>query len=296
MKNARGAVRVLAALAMLAAVPARAAFEDIEVSPQARAMGGSWVALVDDPYAPLHNPAALAWAKRAAAFSYVRPFGYDFASQSVVSATAALPGAWGGAGVGLRHFGVEYQHESLTSETTVSFAHGFRLLADRQSELSLGWSLNYLALEYGPSVTGLDPGRATSTTLNVGGQAVIRGRTRVGFQTLNVMDATIGDFDKEPLRRGIWAGLSYAPYPGVTTVLDMASELGRVVQYRGGAEFQVAEFAWLRAGVRTEPNIFTGGFGLKSGRLLLDYGFSTGGGVLGETHQIGIGFSFTGAK
>jgi hypothetical protein len=289
------AVAVLT-LGTLAAGPARAAFEDIEVSPQARAIGGSWVALVDDPYAPLHNPAALAWAKRAVAVSYVRPFGYGFAGQCVVTATAALPGSWGGAGLGIRHFGVEYQHESLTSETTVSFAHGFRLLADRQSELSLGWSLNYLALEYGPSVTGIDPGHASSVTLNLGGHAVIRGRTRVGFQTLNVTDATIGDFDKEPLRRGIWAGLSYAPYPGVITVLDMASELGRVVQYRGGAEFQVAEFAWLRAGVRTEPNVFTGGFGLEHRGLRLDYGFSTGGGVLAETHQIGVGFGFAGAK
>ena len=296
MKYARGAVGLLAALSLAASAPARAAFEDIEVSPQTRAIGGSWVAAADDPYAPLHNPAALAWAKRAVAASYVRPFGYDFASQSALSATAALPGNWGGAGVSIRHFGVEYQKESLTSETTVSFAHGFRLLADRQSELSLGWTLNYLALEYGPSVTGIDPGHASSVTLNLGGQAVIRGRTRVGFQTLNVTDATIGDLDKEPLRRGIWAGLSYAPYPGVTTVLDMASELGRVVQYRGGAEFQVAEFAWLRAGVRTEPNVFTGGFGLKSGRLLLDYGFSTGGGVLAETHQVGIGFGFAGGK
>jgi hypothetical protein len=291
-----GRIALAVTLALAGPGLARAAFQDIEVSPRARALGGAWVGLRGDEYAPLHNPAGLAWATRGVAASYVRPFGFDFVSQSVVSATAALPRQLGGAGVAVRQFGVEYNAENLTSETTVALAHGFQLLADRQSQVALGYSVNYYALEYGRSITGIDPGRASAVTLNLGGQAVLRDRTRVGFYSLNVTNASIGDIDHEPLPRGVCAGVSYAPYPGVETSLDLLNALGENVQYRGGAEFQVADYAWLRAGVRTEPNIFTAGIGLRRARLMLDYGFSTGGGVLGETHQVGVGFAWPEGK
>lgn len=283
-------------LASAIAGAARAAFEDIEVSPRVRGLGGSWVALESDPYAALHNPASLAWADRGAAMSYVRPFGYDFASQSVASATAALPRKIGGVGIALRHFGVTYDGVSLAGETTVSLAHGFRLFADRQSELALGWSLGIHSLEFGPSITGLDPGSATSTTLNLGAQAVVRDRTRVGFYSLNVTNATIGELDQESLRRGVWAGLSYEPYPGVVSMIDLSNELGENIQYRGGAEFAVTDNVQMRAGVRTEPSVFTAGLGFRLARMQLDYGFSTGGGVLGETHQFGLAIARPGPR
>ena len=90
------------------AANAWAAFEDIEVSPRARAMGGAWTAVRDDAYAVFHNPASLAWSGRIqAGASTVRPFGYDFSSQSTAAAALALPGRWGGLGAGVRAFGVE---------------------------------------------------------------------------------------------------------------------------------------------------------------------------------------------
>jgi|GEM_PF-4381041 len=63
------------------ASPACAAFEDVEVSPRTRAMGGSFAAGTVDAYAPFQNAAAMAWADRVlAAGSYVRPFGLDFSN------------------------------------------------------------------------------------------------------------------------------------------------------------------------------------------------------------------------
>jgi hypothetical protein len=268
---------------------ARAAFEDIEVCPRARGLGGSWAALRLDAFAPFHNPAALAWTPAAAAAaSYVRPFGYDFSSQNVVAAALPLPRRLGGMGLGWRSFGVEYLGERLTSESTVSLAHGFHLLADRQSELAVGWMLSAYTLDYGRSLTGIDPGRATALGVGLGAQAVVRERTRVGLQALNLNNPTIGERDKEELRRRVTVGVSYSPYPGVETVLDMDSELGEELQYRGGAEFEVAEFLRLRAGIRTAPNSFAAGFGVRHAGVSLEYGFSTGGGVLSETHQFGL--------
>jgi hypothetical protein len=281
----------LAAACVVAAGPAHAAFEDIEVAPRMRALGGSWAALGADDFAPFHNPASLAWWEGiGGAASTVRPFGYDFSTQNVVSAVAALPGRWGGAAVGVRHFGVDYLGEDLTHETTITLAHGFRVAGDVQSELAVGWSLNLYGLGYGSSVTGIDPGDANAVGINLGATAVLRDRTRVGFHALNVNSPNIGDRDKLDLRRSLSVGVAYSPYSGVATTLDIATEPGESVQYRGGAEFQVTDFAWLRAGVHTEPNVFSAGVGLARGPVRFDYGFSTGGGVLAETHQFGIGY------
>jgi hypothetical protein len=274
------------------AATARAAFEDIEVSPRARAMGAAWTALRGDAYAVFHNPAALAWAGRVeAAASTVRPFGYDFSSQNTAAGAIALPGRWGGLGAGVRAFGVEYMGEMLEQETTLGLAHGFHVRRDRQSELSVGWAVDLYSLDFGRSVTGIDPGSATTAGLSVGAVAVVRERTRIGFHALNFNNPTIGRRDKEELRRRVAAGVSYAPYPGVESVLEIANELGEAVQYRGGAEFELAEFLWARAGVKSDPSVFTAGLGLQWMGIQLDYGFSTGGGVLGETHHIGVGFA-----
>ena len=290
------AVATLLALVCLPA-PAGAAFDDIEVSPRARALGGAWAALGGDEYAALHNPAALAWAGRGCgSASYLRPFGYDFSSQSAAAMTASLPGRAGGIGLALRRFGVEYLGEQLTTETTVALGHGFRILADSQSELAVGWSLNLYALEFGRSVTGLDPGSARGLGVNLGAQAVVRERTRVGFYALNVNNPHLGRRDKEELRRSVLAGVSYAPYPGVETVLGLSNDLGQPVQWRGGTEFEVTDYLRLRAGLATEPNAFTAGVGFSRAGLRIDYAFSTGGGVLAETHQFGVGYVLGGGR
>ncbi len=286
---------LLALSLLVGAGPARAAFEDVEVSPRTRAMGGAAVAMAPDAYSVYHNAAALSWITDSqVAGSYVRPFGYDYSSQSVISGAASI-GRWGGVGVAWRRFGVDYKGEDLTTENTVSLAHGFRLLKDLQSEVSVGWGVNFYSLSYGAAET-IDPGSANTVGVDVSAQAVVHERTRVGFYALNINNPSIGDVDHEDLIRRVGAGVSYAPYTGVTTLLDISNELGEAVQFRGGTEFQVADFLWLRAGLRTEPNIFTAGVGISRYGLSVDYGFSTGGGTLDPTHQFGVSYILPSGK
>ena len=279
-------------LVMVTAGPAGAAFEDIEISPRNRALGMANVAMELDAWAVYHNPAALAWAAEPrAAAAYVKPFGYGFSSQSAVAANLSI-GKFGGLGAAFRHFGVDHEGENLTQETTVSLSHGLKLLEDIQSTVAVGWALNLYSLDYGTSVGGVDPGSATGVGLDIGAQAVIQERTRVGFQALNVNNPRIGDFDKEELIRRVVAGVSYAPYRGVTTLLDISFTQGEQAQYRGGTEFEIAEYFLLRGGIRTAPTILTFGAGFRWRGLNLDYGFSSGGGVLAATHQFGIEYVF----
>lgn len=295
----RAAGALTAACALAATVPARAAFDDVEVSPRSRGMGSAFLGLKPDVYAVFHNPASLGWF--AGGFeggaSYVRPFGYDFSSQSVLSGAVRLPGSHPGAlGVGFRRFGVEYRGEDLTGETTLSIAYGAKVLSDLQSELALGMAVNLYSLDYGRSVTGIDPGSATAVGVNVAAQAVVAERTTVGFYAHNLNNPSIGGVDEEELHRRVGVGAAYSPYRGVTTLLDISTELGREPQFRGGTEFEITEFLWLRGGLRTEPNIFTAGFGIDHSGFRFDYGFSTGGGVLDPTHQFGVGIALERGK
>lgn len=293
------------ALGLALAGEARGAFEDVEVSPRTRSLGSSASAQRLDEYAVFHNPATLAWAAGpGGAASYLRPFGYDFSSQSAVAGSFALPKRAGGVAVGIRHFGVEYQGQSLTRENTFSVGHGFHLLRDEQSELAVGWALNLYSLSYGLSTeidqssgpVRVDPGSATTLGVNIGATAVVRDRTRIGFYAVNVNNPRIGNLDHEDLPCRVSVGVSYQPYAGVETLLDISNELGAPIQYRGGAEFEVGNHLQLRIGIRTEPSIFTAGFGIHRAGLILDYGLSTGGGVLGETHHVGIGYALPGGK
>ncbi len=293
-----GAKRILsvaAAVATLGAVADTgwAAFEDIEVSPRTRAMGKTYVALGLDAWAPYHNAAALAGAGpiRAAA-AYTQPFGTDFSSQSNVAGGVGI-GKFGGIGFALRHFGVDYQGEDLTRETTVTLAHGFTLLRDLQSTVNFGWAINYYSLDFGTSVGGIDPGSANVLGLDIAAQATIQERTTVGFYAININNPRIGNTDKEELPRRIGLGAAYTPYSGVTTLFDLDFTQGdETVQYRVGTEFEITHYFLLRGGAHSNPATFTFGAGFRWTGLNIDYGFSSGGGTLNSTHQFGIEYVF----
>jgi len=269
-----------------------AAFEDIEVSPRSRGMGTAYVATDLDAWAAYHNPASLAWADEIrAAAAYVRPFGFDFSSQSTAAAVTGI-GRFGGIAMAVRHFGVEFGGEDLTRENTFTLAHGFKLLEDVQSTVSFGWALNVYNLSFGSTVGGIDPGSATVVGLDVAAQAVVQERTRIGFYATNVNNPRIGDVDKEELIRRVGVGAAYTPYRGVTTMFDISDQQGDPVQFRGGAEFAIDEYFLLRGGLHTNPDVFTFGAGFRWRGLNIDYGFSSSGGVLENTHQFGIEYVF----
>ena len=90
--------------------------------------------------------------------------------------------------------------------------------------------------------------------------------------------------------------MAYAPYAGVETSLDLVSEVGENLQWRGGTQLSLTDTFFLRAGVRTEPNVVTAGVGLKLVGFTVEYAFSSGGGVLDETHQIGLRASLPEAR
>jgi hypothetical protein len=286
----------------LGAGPALAAFENVAVSPRARAMGESAVATPEAAFAVAHNPAALGEAAGTAlGATYVRPFGLDFARLAYVSAAIPLPGAPGHLGVAVSSFAVEHEVVDLLQETVVSVGYGLPLYQDVHSTIILGASANLYRLEFAETVgdgtslfTGsFDPGSASTLGLDLGLLATLHERTRFGVLVHNLNSPEIGE-DQEPLPRRVHGGVAYAPYAGVTTTFEISTEVDQPAQYHGGLEFELAPGFDLRGGVVTNPSKLTAGFGYTVRGVAINYGFSTGGGVLDTTHQFGLTLAWGG--
>ncbi|HOX25874.1 MAG TPA: hypothetical protein PLL30_10105 [Candidatus Krumholzibacteria bacterium] len=280
---------LISTIAALAALPARAAFENVMVSPRARAMGDASVAVPDAPFASNLNPAGLAVAPAGGAvgLSYVQPYGLDFNRLYFLGGAHRLPGGAGSLGFGFRQFKVEYEDVDLQTESTFSFSHGLYLYQDLHSSVAAGYGLSVYRLEFGETVTGFDPGDDTVVGVDVGLMATLHDRTQIGVLVHNLNAPKIGQ-DEEEIPQRLHAGVAYAPYPGVTTTFELETLQDEPVQWHGGLELEVVTGFALRAGVVTEPNKLTAGFGYSLRGWALNYGFSTGGGVLDTTHQFGV--------
>jgi len=279
---------------------ARAAFDDIAVSPRARAMGEAVVAVDGDAWSYYHNPALLPWiSSPEIAAAGTEPNGGSYNTLGTLAGVLPLRSGLGGLGFGLRRFGVDYRETSLLTEYTVSISHGLQLFKDDASGAAFGWTLNFYNLDLGRSIglagdgtDGIDPGNAWAVGLDLAAVVQVWDRTKVGFNAKNINSPTIGD-DNEELLQQFGIGVSYQPYEAVTTAFDIRSRPGEEFRVHGGVEFGLLEVLDLRAGIQTDPNKLSAGFGVHFHGATLDYAFSTGGGVLESTHQFGLSYRFS---
>ena len=253
------------------------------------------IATGGDAWSLHYNPALLPALEHAqGSVATVDPSGLGFHRLTTLAIATPLPGKRGALAIGWRRYGVESGDVSLSTENTISMAHGFTLFRDASTSASVGWGLDFYNAEFAGSVgaagdgtNSVDPGNAWSVGVNLGAVVNLYERTRVGFFTRNLNAATIGE-DEEELQRAVGFGLAYEPYIGVRTAFDIRSILGQDFRFCGGLEFEVYEGLDLRAGLETQPNRVTGGFGVHLPLVTLDYGFSTGGGVLDGSHHFGV--------
>ncbi len=290
----RKATILLILAGLVLAAPAGAYFESTPVSARSRAMGESFTAVPDPAFAAFQNAAWLADVPTGElGVSYVRPFGFSFNDFYSAGAAVPLDGKFGNLGVGITHFKVATGDTTLLSETQVTLAHGFELFSDYHSRICLGWALNLYSVKAGQSVSGFEPGSDTAIGVDAGLTMLLHKRTRAGVQVHNLNNPTIG-LDGEELPRSLVAGIAYEPYDGVITTFEFDNRLGELTRYHGGLEMAIIDGFSVRAGVITDPNRLTGGFGYRNGNIGMDYGFSTGGGTLASTHQFGLRLSWGG--
>jgi hypothetical protein len=280
----------LVILAWAGHADARGFFDNLVLSPRARALGGAYVALSDDESAVFTNPAALAGQEGIGVYSsYVDLFGYDF--HYLGSIAASIPSKYGTFGLGGRAYAVEYEGEDLASEYSAVLGHGFTVMEDVHSSLSFGYALSFYGLTLGESVGGEDLGSASAFGLDVGVLGTLRGRTRVGFFAKNINNPKMGEPDAKDLPQWFTAGICYSPYGGVNTCLEIQKQDNEELRGCAGFEFEIAEYLVLRGGIQNQPDRLSAGFGTHWKQIHVDYSY-TSHPVLPGTHHYGLRLSF----
>lgn len=284
---------ILCAALLLAPTAAFAAgvFDNLNLSPRARAMGGAFVAVSDDETAVFTNPAALAEQEGIGVYgSYVDLYGYDFLDLGSVA--VRVPTKYGTIGAGGRILSVEYGGVDLERETTLALAHGFTVMEDVHSSLSIGYAVNFYGLSFGTEdLAGEDLGDATAVGFDVGVIGTLRTRTSFGFFMKNFNNPKMGDPDAEDLPRWFTAGVAYRPYGGVITSLELQKQDTQDMRACFGVEFDIAEYLTLRGGLQNQPDRLSVGFGTHWRMVRIDYSY-TSHATLPGSHHFGAGFAF----
>jgi hypothetical protein len=189
------------------------------------------------------------------------------------SSTAARHGV---VGVELQRFG-----GALYSEQRVGLGYGYRL-----GLISVGARADVLQT----SIEGLGSRRAVA--LSLGGQAeVVPQKLAFGAYLYNLNQAKLAEFRDERVPTVLKAGLSYRPSAKVLLLAETEKDVDQDADFKAGLEYQVIEALAVRAGVATLTEQVTGGFGLRFGRLRLDYGAGWHN-ALGLSQHLSVNLSF----
>jgi long-subunit fatty acid transport protein len=264
-----------------------AVFEAKPYSARPQGMGGAFTGLADDASAISYNPAGLSQLESMEVNTYYSQlFGLTDLQQQLfcvavpVNKYAKSKRKAGTAGLLYSSFGSD-----ILMEKTVTLSYGF----DVSDDFALGVNLNNYMLsiqEFGSaSALGVDFGILTK---------VKRVRRNFGFGLFlnNFNGPRMGkEFPKE-LSRTVAMGVSYTPYEGAVTTVDLSKELlVNATTFKIGQEFLVGKFLFLRAGIQFDPQRFSVGFGTKIKNVRIDYSFYSHG-ILPSTHLISLDLKF----
>ena len=268
---------------LILTTPVYAMFNDYEPSARARGMSGAVTSFSDDYSAIFYNPAGLRFSGNQIGATHYRLFGLDYTALSTVSGTYDTK--YGSFGIGYQAMNVEFHDVNLMSEQTISLGHSIYLNKDVISETSLGYSLNLYYASFH------DLGHETAVGLNAGIIAVLHQRTRLGIMLTNINRPRLGDGEKHDIPQMLAVGLSYIPYQGVITSVDLKKNFEGSTELRTGVEVELHPMFTLRMGVRNNPASYSFGAGFNVVGVKLDYSLNTHS-VLDLTHHIGLGYKF----
>lgn len=277
-------------IVLLATLSLSAVFDDYSPSPRYRAMGDCGASLSRTSDGIFYNPAGLFYSDNNININYTKPFSNDFFTLTSISYATKLPSFFGSVAFGMESFDVDYMDVNLSSEKTYTLGHAFRLFKDYHSEATFGYSVNMYSLSYD------DLGSDFTLGLNVGAQATLHQRTLIGFFVENITNPEIEtDSYKHDLPQKLMTGISYQPYSGVTTSLELKKSLNKSIsngetEIHAGVELNLYKIIDLRLGVRNNPNSYSAGLGLNYMNFIMNYSFNTH--ITGDTHHFGIGYKY----
>ncbi|MDR2064692.1 MAG: hypothetical protein LBP85_03145 [Prevotellaceae bacterium] len=266
-------IHITLALCCVFAITANAQDNTHAIGARAAGMGNAGVATVDI-WSTVNNQAALTLlsSTEISAF-YKNNFGISELSLSALS--VAVPVKTGVLGGSVAHFGF-----SEYSETKISLAYAKRLW----KMFSLSVQINYNSLNFTNAYQN-----TTAVSGEVGLFARLADNLYAGAHVFNPTKSSLSLETKERLPVRYKTGIMYKPISSLLFCADFVYDSGNSISFCGGTEYYILSQLCLRAGVSTNPELFTVGAGYIYKRINFDVAFNYHN-VLGYTSCISISY------
>jgi hypothetical protein len=260
-------------LLMLWSAAAIASTGDNGRGAKAIALGNAFVAIADNPWAVAYNPAGLTQLTTFQGSIFFVPRQFDLPELKTASLAVAVPFPFVSCGLSVEQFGFD-----LYRETSLTIAAGRTIDWGVSAGISL--NLQRISIERYGSTQCL--------TVDLGLLARALDNLAFGFAMKNIAAAKIGS-KGERLPQTLLMGVRSTPLPEFQLTLEMEKDTRYPFIVKAGVEQRFFDVLALRLGVASNPDKFSGGFGVRLSVFEFSYaGYSHA--QLGWTHQIEISF------
>ncbi len=223
---------------------------------------------INDCWAAFHNQASLAWLDNiSAGVSYDERF--LLTNLSTKGFVFALPSKVGTFALSGDVFGY-----SQYSEKKAGIAFAKKL----GEKFSAGVQLDYLNTFINDDFYGSH----TTFAVEAGLLAEPLKNFRIGLHVYNLSRAKLAQYADEKIPTIFRLGASYKFSDKLFWSLEEEKDIDQKAIFKSGLEYHVVDALYLRGGIGSNPSLFSFGFGLKIGKLMLD--------VAASYHQV-LGFS-----
>jgi hypothetical protein len=218
------------------------------------AMGQTGVAVPSSNWSSFINVAMMPTDQNLVSFYGFRYVG--IAEITDMAATINYPTEWGTFGSGVHRYGFNLFNENR-------FLLGYK---NTLGQFHYGTSVSYIHV-----VQGGDYGSAGAVGIDLGLAAEITEELWFGARATNINQPVYGDTDEE-LPRELAAGLSYQLTSEALVTTEIVKDVMFPISFRAGLEFELISSLFARAGITTEPETYSGGFGYLTDSWEINFG------------------------
>ena len=258
-------------------ITALAGVENYDLGTRSASLGGASVSL-SDLWSTSNNQAGLAFVKKFSAGAYYENR-FLLKELSLAGGAVAVPVKGGTFGLVLSNFGYSLYSENKYG---LSFAKAFG------ENFAAGVQLDYLTTKIGEGYgsKGLIAGEAGLIAKPVK-------NLTVGFHAFNISRAKITSTEiyTERVPMIFRLGIDYKFSEKVFVAVETEKDIDYKPEFKVGIEYKLVPEFFLRAGVSTNPNLSSFGFGLNLKSVKLDVSTSFHS-ALGFTPSLGLAYEF----
>ncbi|MCK4642853.1 hypothetical protein KAU32_04360 [bacterium] len=281
----RKPILILIAVLFTAAIVTATIFDNTQPSAKAVGMGGGLTSYNAGVEGVFYNPATLFSVEdKEIFFCYKKPYSLSFMNESIFAAGYNL-GKAGVVGLGYQGFTVGESGDALMSENTLIFSYANSFYSDRDATFNVGVSLKYMMLSF------KDFGSASNVSFDFGILTKVGKNTYLGFSFKDINAPSFGLVDSQAIPAKMSFGVSYNPYYGTVTTLEVEKNEYEPARLHAGTELNIMKFLTLRMGIATQPSTINAGLTVKYSFVGVDYGMEYHN-VLGVTHNFGFTLKF----